>query len=152
MTEHLFEERGIYYRTNAFVSGRQTLVFVHGVSGSSSAWAPYEARFEHHYNLLTYDLRGHGKSKKYARCGDYAISQFVEDLKALLDYLAIETCVLVSHSFAVLIALEFLNVHQACVQSVVLVSADFDVGRHVPAKVLKALVAPVALPELGYRV
>jgi 3-oxoadipate enol-lactonase len=148
MTEHLVEERGIYYRINAFVPGRQTLVFVHGVSGSSSAWRPYEARFEPYYNLLTYDLRGHGKSKKYPRCRDYAITHFVEDLKGLLEHLAINTCVLISHSFAVLIALEFLRQHQECVEGVVLLSADFDVGRHVHAKILKAALAPVALLEV----
>ena len=147
MTEHVLEERGIYYRTNAFVPGRQTLVFVHGVSGSSSAWTPYEARFESSYNLLTYDLRGHGKSRKYPRCRDYAIPHFVEDLKAVLEHVGIDQCVLISHSFAVLIALEFLRGHQACVRGAVLLSADFDVGRPLPAKVLKTLLAPVTLLE-----
>jgi len=147
MTEHVFEDKGIYYRTNVFVPGRRTLVFVHGVSGSSSAWRPYETRFQHRYNLLTYDIRGHGKSKKYPRCRDYAIPHFVEDLNALLGHLAINTCVLISHSFAVLIALEFLREHQASVEGVVLLSGEFDVGRHVPAKVLKKLLAPVAMLE-----
>jgi 3-oxoadipate enol-lactonase len=147
MTEHAMDENCIYYRTNAFVPGRQTLVFVHGVSGSSSAWHAYEARFENHYNLLTYDLRGHGRSKKYPRCRDYAIPLFVNDLKALLDHLAIDRCVLISHSFAVLIALEFLRAHQACVEGAVLLSGEFDAGRRVPARVLEKLLAPVAALE-----
>lgn len=147
MIDHWDQERGIHYRMNAFVPGRQTLVFVHGVSGSSSAWKPYEARFESRYNLLTYDLRGHGQSMKYPRCRDYAISHFVEDLHALLESLAIDHCVLISHSFAVLIALEFLRVHQACLQGAVLLSAEFDVGRHMPARVLKTLLAPVSVLE-----
>jgi 3-oxoadipate enol-lactonase len=147
VTEHFLEERGIYYRTNAFVPGRQTLVFVHGVSGSSSAWKPYEARFEPHYNVLAYDLRGHGKSTKYPRCRDYAIPCFVDDMHALLEHLMIDKCVLISHSFAVLIALEFLRLHQPRVRGAALISADFDVGRHVPAKVLKKLLAPVTVLE-----
>ncbi len=147
MTEHFWDRHGICYRTNTFVPGRETLVFVHGVSGSSSAWRPYEARFEPHYNVLTYDLRGHGKSKKYLRCRDYAISRFVEDLHHLLQHLAIDRCILISHSFAVLIALEFLRVHHACIQGAAFMSAEFDVGRHMPAKALKKLLAPVTLLE-----
>ena len=147
MTEHVFEERGLYYRTNEFAPGRQTLVFVHGISGCSAAWRPYEARFEGRYNLLIYDLRGHGKSRKYARCTDYAMPRLVDDLTALLGYLAVNRCVLISHSFAVLIALEFLRDHQPLVQGVVLISPDFDVGRRMPARVLEKILAPVAQLE-----
>ena len=147
MTEHLFEERGLYYRTNAFVPGRQTLVFVHGVSGSSSAWTPYEARFEHRYSLPTFDIRGHGQSRKYPPCRDYAIARFVDGLKARLGYLAIEGCELISHSFAVRMMLEFLRPHQAFVDGVALLSADFDVSRRWPAKCLRTLLTPVALLE-----
>jgi pimeloyl-ACP methyl ester carboxylesterase len=146
VTEHFFDDQGIYYRTNAFMPGRQTLVFVHGVSGSSSAWTPYETRFERRYNLLMYDLRGHGLSKKYRRCRDYAIPNFVHDLSALLAHLAIDRYVLISHSFAALIALEFLRGRHGA-QGVVLLSADFDVSRHMPARVLKMILAPVALLE-----
>ncbi len=145
MTEHFFADKGLYYRTNAFVLDRPTLVFVHGVSGSSSAWKPYEGRFEPQYNVLTYDLRGHGKSTKYGRCCDYAILHFVEDLRALLQHLAIDRCVLISHSFAVLITLDFLRTYQGLVDGVVLLSADFNVGRHMSARILKILLAPIAL-------
>jgi 3-oxoadipate enol-lactonase len=147
MTEHFNEELGIYYRVNAFLPGRRTLVFVHGLSGSSSTWQWHEARFESQYNLLTYDLRGHGKSKKYLRCSDYEIPHFAEDLSALLQYLAIDRCVLISHSFAVLIALEFLRVNQSSVEGAVLLSGDYDIGRNARAKVLKSLLGPVALLE-----
>jgi pimeloyl-ACP methyl ester carboxylesterase len=148
MTEHFVEERGIYYRMNAFVPGRQTLVLVHGVTGGSSAWRPYEARFEPFYNLVTYDLRGHGKSRKYPRCSDYAIPHFVEDLNALLPHLPLPTRLLITHPLPAPVALEFLRQHQHCVEGVVLVSADFDVGRRVSAKVLRTALASVALLEL----
>jgi pimeloyl-ACP methyl ester carboxylesterase len=148
MREGRLESRGIYYRTNDFTPGRPTLVFVHGVSGSSSAWHPYEARFRHDCNVLTFDIRGHGRSTKYRRSSDYAITHFVEDLRALLRHLAIERCVLVAHSFATLIALEFLRTDQSSVEAAVLISSDFDVGRRLPARVLRAALAPVDLLEL----
>ena len=145
MIAQAFEARSAYYRINDFQAGRDTLVFVHGVSGSSSAWREYESRFEDRYNILTYDLRGHGRSKKYGRSSDYAISCFVDDLDALLDHLGIETCVLISHSFAVLIALEYLRAHQSRVARAVLLSGEFDVGRRWPARLLKSALAPLGV-------
>ena len=98
MQEHIFDNR-IYYRTNEFQPGRPTLVFAHGVSGSSSAWLPYEKIFENKYNILTYDIRGHGLSKKYPHYEDYEIKKFAEDLHDLVSSLGITKFVLVSNSF-----------------------------------------------------
>jgi pimeloyl-ACP methyl ester carboxylesterase len=143
VTEHFFDARGACYRTNVFQPGRHTLVFVHGVSGSSSAWRPYESRFEPRLNVLTYDLRGHGKSFKPPRYRDYAISCFVDDLDALLAHLDIDRCVIVCHSFAVLMVLAFLRQYPGRVKGVVLVSGEFDPARHLPARLLKYALAPV---------
>jgi pimeloyl-ACP methyl ester carboxylesterase len=147
MHARVLDSRGIYYRVNDFSPGRPTLVFVHGVSGSSSAWKAYEARFQHDYNVLTYDMRGHGQSSKYRRCADYEISHLVDDLHALLNHVAVDTCVLVSHSFGTLVALEFLRTGQARVAGAVLISGDYDVGRRSSARLLEAALAPVRLLE-----
>ena len=90
MQEHYLDKDKIYYRTNEFKPGRLTLVFVHGVSGSSSAWFNYEPIFENKYNILIYDIRGHGLSKKYPNYEDYAIKNFANDLAALVKYLQIK--------------------------------------------------------------
>jgi pimeloyl-ACP methyl ester carboxylesterase len=147
MNEQWLDAQGIYFRTNDFRAGRQTLVFVHGVSGSCSAWRAYESRFEHDFNVLSYDLRGHGRSHKYRRCADYAIPHFVDDLRALLRHLRIDACILVAHSFATLIALEFLRTEQARVDGVVLISPDFDVERRMAARILRAALTPLTLLE-----
>jgi len=139
------DSRGIYFRTNDFTAGRQTLVFIHGVSGSCSAWRAYESRFQQDFNVLMYDIRGHGRSIKYRWRADYEMANFVDDLRTLLQHLAIDSCVLVAHSFATLIALEYLRTEQATVDGVVLVSPDFDVGRRWPARILRA-VLDVASP------
>ena len=60
LTERYLDNR-VYYRHGEIKNERQTLVFIHGLLGSSSAWRPYEARFGTDYNLLFFDLRGHGK-------------------------------------------------------------------------------------------
>ncbi len=145
MTEHFWDRHGIYYRTNTFKAGRPTLVFMHGVSGSSSAWRAYEARFSPDYNIVTYDLRGHGKSRKYARLSDYAVDRFLDDVAALLDHLAIMRCTVIGHSFATLLTLELLRRHRDRLEGAVLASADFDVGRTRRGRLLRALLKPVSV-------
>jgi pimeloyl-ACP methyl ester carboxylesterase len=125
MQELFLKERGIYYRTNQFVNGRKTLVFVHGLSGSSSAWKDYETRFGNDYNILTFDLRGHGKSLKPKLYKDYKIGEFVLDIKSLIDFLHIETCVLLGHSFGAAVALEFLLTYPEKVSEVIFLAPDF---------------------------
>ena len=137
MKESFFEPRGLYYRTNEFAAGRPTLVFIHGLSGSSSAWLKYEDYFSKKYNLLSFDLRGHGKSRKPKQYADYEMKNFADDLDALLRYLDIKQCILVSHSFATLIALDFLAMFPNDVEAAVFLSPSYSVSKRLIARLLK---------------
>ena len=134
MQEHIFDDR-IYYRTNEFKEDRLTLVFAHGVSGSSSAWLPYEKIFENKYNVLTYDIRGHGLSKKYPHYRDYEIKNFVEDLHDLMSYLKIQKFILISNSFAGLVHLEYLKMYQENVLANVFTSPEIFMNEGALAKI-----------------
>ena len=105
MKDELWEERGIAYRTNIFESSRETLVFIHGLGTTCSGWEPFETALENDFNILTYDLRGHGFSRKYKNYADYDLKNLADDLRALLDYLGIHSCSLVSNSIGTLVAL-----------------------------------------------
>ena len=107
---------------NDFRTDRPTLVFIHGLSGSSSAWLPYEELFESQYNLLTIDLRGHGMSDKPRRYDAYALKNFVDDVYKLLNHASVGKCIFVSHSFGTLIALEFIVAHQELVSRAIFLS------------------------------
>ncbi|OGI68257.1 hypothetical protein A2738_02230 [Candidatus Nomurabacteria bacterium RIFCSPHIGHO2_01_FULL_42_15] len=123
MKEYYFEDR-IYYRTNEFKPERLTLVFVHGVSGSSSAWLPYEKIFEEKYNIVTYDIRGHGMSKKYPNYSDYEVKKFVQDFHDLIIYLKISKFILLSSSFATLIAREYIKQYRETVTALIFTSVE----------------------------
>ena len=123
MQEHIFDNR-IYYRTNEFKSNKLTLVIAHGVSGSSSAWLPYEKIFENKYNILTYDTRGHGMSKKYPNYEDYEVKNFVNDLRDLVTYLKISKFILWSSSFATLVAREYLKQYRETVTALIFTSVE----------------------------
>lgn len=122
MEEFFFEPRGIAYRKNIFDSGRPTLIFIHGLSGSCSAWYPYEDVLADKYNLLMLDLRGHGRSTKRLHYEDYELKKSAEDIQHLLKFLHIEQCILISHSYGTLVALEFLEAQMGNVSVAVFLS------------------------------
>jgi pimeloyl-ACP methyl ester carboxylesterase len=141
MKEFFFEKRGIYYRQNDFKPKRLTLVFVHGVSGSSSAWLACERAFEKNYNVLSFDLRGHGKSVRLLKYEDYAISKFSEDLFELLKHCGIKKCVLISNSFGTFVALDFIGKYQKMISSTIFIGPHFAIGKMKSARLVKSLLA-----------
>lgn len=134
MEEYFFEPRKLYYRINEFQEGRPTIVFVHGLSGSSSAWLSYEQEFKQIANVVSFDLRGHGKSKKLRAYGEYQISDFADDLHALVEYLKVEQCVLIGHSLGGLVVLSFLQRYQDRVSKVVFLAPSAAPGEMLSAK------------------
>lgn len=145
MKDQYFTERGIAYRTNELAPGRPTLVFVHGVSGSSSAWKPYEEALKDEFNIVTYDQRGHGKSKRYARYSEYSLPRMAEDLHELLNHIGEYPYVVIGHSFGVLVVLAYLTKWKERVRGAVLISGDYNVGRHLPTKILRWILTPIPL-------
>jgi pimeloyl-ACP methyl ester carboxylesterase len=147
MQEHYYKE--IYYRTNEFKPGRLTLVFVHGVSGSSSAWIPYEKIFENKYNLVMYDIRGHGMSKKFPNYSDYEIKNFANDLHDLVTHLNISKFILISNSFGGLVALEYLKLYRETVIANIFSSPEIYLNEGFMGKtmrtVFKALTSIISL-------
>lgn len=139
MQGNFFNPRGLYYRTNTFKPGRQTLVFVHGLSGSSSAWVPFEQKLSADYNLLTFDLRGHGQSKKYRGYSAYALTKFSDDLHALLVHLHIQRPVLISHSFGTLVVLEYFRQYGQTVEAAIFFSPNYKVKKRSLSGVLQPL-------------
>lgn len=139
MQEHFFDQRGLYYRMNAFQLDRPTLVFVHGLTGSSSAWIPYEEKFQAQYNLLTFDLRGHGKSTKHKGYTEYTIEKFCDDLHALLAHLNIHQFILISHSFGTLVALQYLQKYGQIPQACLFFSPNYSAKKKALAGAVNAL-------------
>lgn len=148
MTEYIYSPKKIYYKKNEFKSDRPTLLFIHGISGSSSAWRLYEEKFGDQYNVLTFDLRGHGKSAKLPNLEDYAISKFAEDVFDLTAYLNIKSFILVSHSFGVLIALEFMANHMNMVEKVIFLSPNYAPNKITAAKIVRPLFKLVGLLKI----
>src|SRR3954468_19628000 len=80
-----------------------TIVFVHGLGGSTySWWAQLAACEERGYRAVAYDQRGAGLSSKPP--GPYSVELWARDLGRVLDALEIERPILVGHSVGCMVS------------------------------------------------
>jgi 3-oxoadipate enol-lactonase len=92
-------EHGLYWETRG---EGEPLVFVHAFSLDGRMWEPQITAFAEDFQVVRYDLRGHGRSA--APEGPYT---GFDDLRALLDALGIESATLVGLSAGSEIAVNF---------------------------------------------
>ncbi|AWR99615.1 alpha/beta fold hydrolase [Metallosphaera hakonensis] len=92
----------LYYRQ---VGEGEPIVLIHHLAGSVESWEFVEEYLSSKYRIITYDLRGHGKSSVPPLT--YTIEEHAKDLSRLLDYLGIDEPILIGHSIGSLIAMEY---------------------------------------------
>lgn len=141
MEEILLHDGRICVRKNIFDSTKETIIFIHGLSGSLSAWVKYEDAYKESYNILSYDLRGHGKSYRYEKSKDYKISCFTEDLQYLIDYFGFDKVILVSHSLGTLIAADYIIKYHEKVSKTIFLATRFVI-RNKPLEIFLGVVIP----------
>ena len=83
----------------------ESVTLIHGVGSNLESWESVVPALAARFHVLRYDLRGHGQSGKPP--GPYALDDFVQDLRALLDSRGVDTTRLVGISFGGLIAQAF---------------------------------------------
>ena len=86
----------------------QSLVFIHGSGGNSSAWSHQYARLHKRFNIAAVNLPGHGQSGGQ---GEQDISAYVLKLKEILGVLNLQSPVLIGHSLGAAVALGFAAAH-----------------------------------------
>jgi pimeloyl-ACP methyl ester carboxylesterase len=86
------------------------LILIHGLATNRAFWyAPIAMRLAHRFQVIMYDLRGHGFSDMSA--SGYRPLDMIADLKALMDNLDVDRAHIVGHSFGGAIALSFAAAH-----------------------------------------
>jgi len=79
------------------------ILCLHGHPGNSQAMAVFTDHLSHHYQTITPDLRGYGKSKAP---GDFAMIDHLEDLTNLLEEQRINSCLVLGWSLGGILGLE----------------------------------------------
>jgi pimeloyl-ACP methyl ester carboxylesterase len=108
----------LYYE----ISGQgQPLLFIHGLGSSTRDWERQAAFFSRHYQVVTFDLRGHGKSDKPP--GPYSVQLFAADTAELIESLAIGKTHVVGLSMGGMIAFQLALKTPDLVSSMVIVNS-----------------------------
>ncbi len=94
------------------------LVLIHGFPVDHTIWTPQTEALSKDHQVVTFDLRGHGKSE--ATPGVYSMELLAQDMKALLDHLGLDRIVLGGLSMGGYVAFAFLKEYQDAVQGLIL--------------------------------
>jgi len=96
------------------------IVLIHHLAGNTNSWFNQVPYFAKDYQVIAYDLRGHGRSKEPKEA--FTIDDLAEDLFLLLQELRIEKCSIIGHSIGGMIAPLFALKHLSMVNALVIVS------------------------------
>ena len=83
----------------------ECLVLIHGFSDNMNMWYNQVPEFEKHCQVLTYDVRGFGRTQ--AAGDNYSMRVFADDLYELLKALAIRSACVLGYSMGGRIGLQF---------------------------------------------
>ena len=116
----------LYYAERGDPTG-PPVVLMHGLTLSSRTMERLAASLPE-YRVLLLDLHGHGKSSAPRRSDRYLVSEFADDVVALLDHLGIEQAVLGGLSLGANIAYEVALRHPERVRALILEMPVFARG------------------------
>ncbi len=102
-------------------AGRETLLLLHGMAGSSDTWRSVIPHLAKHYRVIAPDLLGHGRSAKPR--SDYSLGAFAVWLRDLLDELGLARVTVVGQSLGGGVAMQFVYQHPDYCQRLVLISS-----------------------------
>lgn len=104
------------------VSGEgQPLLFIHGLGSSTHDWDLQVKEFSKSYQVITFDLRGHGQSDKPA--GPYSLPMFATDTAGLLKSLDVKSAHVVGLSLGGGIAFQLAIDFPSLVKTMVIVNS-----------------------------
>ncbi|WP_114814401.1 alpha/beta fold hydrolase [Paraburkholderia kururiensis] len=111
------------YPSQAAMAG-ETVVLIHGVGMNHSVWAPQIDALTQHYQVVAYDMLGHGESR--LPTATPTLGEYAAQLEGLLDALQVERVHVVGHSMGALVSLEFALLHPQRTLSVAALNAVYN--------------------------
>jgi pimeloyl-ACP methyl ester carboxylesterase len=99
--------------------GGEPVLAVHGITASSHSWLAVARALAGRATLLAPDLRGRGESGHLP--APYGMAAYARDMLAVLDYIGLESAVLVGHSLGAYAVARFAADHPERVRAAVLV-------------------------------
>ena len=112
-------------RLHAAVHGTgPPVVLLHGFTGAGDTWDALRVALGHTRTVVAVDLPGHGRSTAPVHPARYRLARFADDLRRVLDALAIDRTALLGYSLGARAALRFALAHGDRVTALVLESVS----------------------------
>lgn len=111
----------LYY--NLYGSG-PPIIFIHGLGMDQSMWDLQIPQFSPHYQVILFDLRGHGESESTPH--PYSIELFADDLHFFLRFLGLTKAILLGLSLGGRILLKFALKYPEEVKALILCDAQSE--------------------------
>ena len=113
-------------------AGPQTIVFIHGLMLASDSFEAQRDAFKATHRVITFDLRGQGRSQKTRDGLD--LDTLARDTAALIKQLAVAPCHVVGFSMGSFVAMRLAARHPDLVRSLTLIgpSADAEEPENLP--------------------
>src|SRR6185436_11754820 len=106
-TALLVKANGISISYDNTGSGEIPVIFIHGFPYDRTMWDPQVSALHQRYRLITYDIRGFGKTEAGAE--EASISLYADDLIAFMDILEIKKAIVCGLSMGGYILLNAVN-------------------------------------------
>ncbi len=106
----------------------EPLLLIHGLGSSSQDWEMQLSEFSNHFQVITIDLRGHGRSSKPP--GPYSIPLFAEDTIRLIRALDLTSVHIVGISLGGMVAFQLVLDCPEVVRSLVIVNSVPELIAH----------------------
>ncbi len=103
-------------------SGKETMIFLHGLLLSSNIFHNQLEKFKSKYTIITFDFRGHGQSE--ITDNGYQIENLLVDLIQLLKYLNIKQVHIISMFMGADVSMRLAIEHPNLVKSLTLMGAS----------------------------
>src|SRR3954471_8155413 len=113
---------GLYYEIQG--SG-DTLIFLHGIGGTHQMFAPQVEALSHHFQTLTVDLLGSGRSKSVIERS--YLDAHLKSIRFLMQQLKIGQAIFVGLSYGGIVAQAFAIRHPEKVKKMVLIDTYANV-------------------------
>ncbi len=135
------------------------MLFLHGFPEFWYSWRHQIPEFAQDYQVVALDLRGYNDSDKPEAQSAYVMSEFMQDVKGVIQGLGYDRCILVGHDWGGAIAWAFAYAYPELVEKLIVLNiphpAKFAAGLRTPQQLLRSsyifLFQLPLLPELLFQ-
>lgn len=138
MPERLTDNIRTYYEVHG--EGKP-LVFIHGGWVDHQMWNPQVEHFSQKYKVITYDVRGHGRTEG-ASSEKYSVELWADDLKALLEGISVKKPAICGISLGGMIAQVYAVKYPEDLKVLILADTAASTELTLSDKIQKYLLAP----------